>query len=682
MKKLIIILVFSYIAYLVFTTSCANPGMPTGGDKDSIAPVILKTVPELNTVNYKGNSVSLTFNEFVISDELSTTLLVSPPLAKKPVVRTKSKTLTIELGDSLRQNVTYTLDFGDAIADNNEKNALEDFRFAFSTGPEFDSLMVGGYVLNAINMEPIEEAVIVLLYDETDSLSSFRERIPKYIARPDEEGFYSFTNLAAGRYHLFALEDTDNSLTYNQPGERIAFFDSLVVPSYPEVSGTVSIDSLNPPGAADSLSTAADSLIAEAKSLSGKLKIDSLSSAEILIPGGPDADSLMPGRQTKMANIKPNYLLLFKEITFENFLDNYTRDQRNLIRLYFSNSVTDSFSVNLLTPRTSNTDWSYMEYNAGRDSISLWINDTLVSGKDTMMLQVKYETLDSLSLQAMVSDTLELIYSKPVQKERKRKDKDEVPVISNFTFKLNVQDNFDSYAPIVMESPEPLETFDYSKVQVFQKVDSLEELVPVKLEQDSVVKRIFRIKHPWEFEASYRISIDSAAAKTFAGEPSAPVDKEFKIQKEDYYGTIVLDMKEVPGNSILQLLKNTEAEEVLKQEFIKKNGLVRFTFVKPEKYKIKLIVDRNQNDKWDTGDFDGWEQPERVVYFSKILKIRSNFEIRESWVLPEDIQAKKELIDEDQNEKDKKDKKGSKGQQRSKTPQGSRGSGSFKTTVQ
>ncbi|MEN6456678.1 MAG: Ig-like domain-containing protein [Prolixibacteraceae bacterium] len=666
MKKLLVILVFSYITYVVFTTSCANPGMPTGGDKDTIPPVVLKTVPDLNMTNYKGNSVSFTFNEFVISDEVGTTLLVSPPVAKKPVVRTKSKTLTIELGDSLRQNVTYTLDFGDAIADNNEKNPLEDFRFAFSTGPQFDSLMVGGYVLDAGNMEPVAEAM-VLLYDEADSVSSFRKKIPKYIARTDDEGFYTFTNLSGGKYHLFALEDADGSLSYNQTGERIAFFDSLVTPLYPEILGTVNIDSMRLAEIADSLKTEVDSLQAGQKSLSKKVKPDNPASHEMIVPAGLDVDSISPGRQAQKTTMVPHYLLMFKEITFDNFLDNYTRDQKNQVKLYFSNSVTDSFRVNLLSPQPVRTDWSYMEFSHHRDSVSLWINDTVVSQTDTLKLQVKYETLDTLSQRTIVSDTLNLIYSEPVKKERKRKDKDEAPVNTNFLLQVNAKDGFDSYAPLVIQSPVPIDVFDYSKIHVYQKIDTVEQALSVKVEQDSILRRKFLIHHPWEFEGSYRLEIDSAAARAFTGEVSAPVDQSFKVQKEDFYGIIVADIKQTPGNCIVQLLKNSENEEVLKEAFINKDGKVEFSFVKPEKYKLRLIVDRNQDGRWNTGEFDEWKQPERVVYFSKILKVKSNFKEVESWVLPADLHTKK-VIDEEQDAKDKKDKTGKKGQKQKKSP--------------
>jgi hypothetical protein len=266
----------------------------------------------------------------------------------------------------------------------------------------------------------------------------------------------------------------------------------------------------------------------------------------------------------------------------------------------------------------------------------------------------------------MVSDTLDLIYSEPVKRERKRKEKDEAPVITNFSLTVNAKDGFDSYAPIVIQSPVTVDEFDYSKLRIYQKIDTVEQMLPVKVEQDSVLKRKFLIRHPWEFEGSYRLEIDSAAAKTFTREVSAPVDQSFKVQKEDFYGIIVMDMKRLPGNCIVQLLKNSENEEVLKEALINKDGKVEFSFVKPEKYKVRLIIDRNQNGRWDTGELDEWEQPERVVYFSKILKVKSNFKVVESWLLPDDIRVK-EVTDEEQDAKDKKDKTGKKGQKQKKS---------------
>ncbi len=609
MKRIISILVFGYIGYLVFTTSCANPGIPVGGDKDTIPPVVVKTVPVFNARNYHDKTVNITFNEFVISDQVRDELVVSPPLKKKPLIKTKSKTLIVDMGDNLKPNTTYSLDFKDAIVDNNEKNPFEDFRFSFSTGADFDSLIIGGYVRKADNMEPMEGVLVVL--HSLDSLSAFRDSVPDYIAKTDEEGFYMMTNLAAGKYRLYALEDADNSMTFNQPGEMIAFYDSLVIPE------------------------------------------------GMIIPEPMQSDSLHSDRDlTKLTQV-PYYLLGFQEETFEQFLEDSKRDRGNLCHFYFTESLSDSFRINLIDPQPS-PNWSTLEFTPKRDTLSLWINDTVISKMDTLKFQLKYQVADSLKNLVMKTDTVEMFYAAPETKAKKKKNDKGPRKTPTFLFRINARDGFDVYNKLRIESTDPLAEFDLSKVHLYHLVDTVEETLDIVVQQDSSSSRKFFIEYPWEFEEQYRVEIDSAAAKTFEGVPSDGSDTKFKIQKEGYYAKIILTISNLPGHSVVQLLKNTDKEELILETRIREDGEIEFPYLKPEKCKIRLIVDRNDNGKWDTGNLEEFRQPERVVYYPKILKLRSNFDVRETWDLPDDLQFKKELVDEDQEEKDAKNPKGKK----------------------
>lgn len=624
MKTFFPILLLAYVAYLVFTTSCANPGMPTGGPKDSIPPVVVHTVPEIDGRNYEGKTVSLTFNEFVIADAVREALVVSPPLKRRPVIRTKSRTLIIDLGEDLKENTTYSLDFKDAIVDNNEKNPLEDFRFSFSTGPDFDSLMIGGYVKNAKDLEPVEGA-LVLLHSLQD-LSAFTDSIPDYIATTDEKGFYVISNIAEGSYRLYALTDADNSLNYNQEAEQIAFYDSLVVP----------LD-LNLP--TYQLNTVPEYTVIPGNTIAGDT-----------IP----ADTLSLKDERRHALDEPFFLMMFEEEFFDQYLDNYKRAQANLINFGFAESLSDSFKVKLLKPSTPSNDWNYTEFNPERDSVNIWITDTLISYKDTLITELSYLVTDTLDNFVLKKDTLELLFAKPEEpKRRRKKDDDEPGKIPHITFKHNLKSrDFDVYEDIVLEAPEPLASFDLSMIRLFQTVDTLEQQLDFELVQDSMTQRKFFIKYPWEFEEQYRFHIDSAAGKNYFGHPNNEMDQKFVIQKEGYYAKIILLIENLKGPGIVQLLKNTDKEEVLQQIRIQADSEIEFPYLKPEKYKIRLILDANNNGKWDTGNIDKGIQPERVMYFSKILKLRSNFEVRESWALPDGLQYEKELIDEDKPEVD------------------------------
>lgn len=614
MRKFLPILFLAYVGYLVFTTSCANPGMPTGGPKDSIPPAVVRTVPDFNSINYDGSEISLTFNEFVQITELREALVISPPLKERPTIRTKSKTLMIDLGDSLKANTTYSLDFKDAIVDNNEQNPLEDFRFAFSTGPEFDTLMIGGYVKNARDLEPIEGATVML--HSVKNVEAFKDSIPDYIAKTDEEGFYVLSNIAPGNYRLYAILDADNSLTYNQPLEQIAFSDSLVAP----------LD-LNLP-------TYETEILSE--------------------------DTI--GLKTKRRNAleTPFFLMLFEEEYFDQYLDSYDRDRANLINFYFAESLSDSFSVKLLSPQPTREDWRHLEFNSTRDSLMFWLTDTVLSHSDTLILDVGYLVADSLNNLVMTHDTLDLMYTKPKptgKRKRKKEDKDKPEPIPHISFNHNLKGKgFDVYRNIRLEAPEPLRSFDWSQVHLYHQVDTLEETVEFTMWQDSTSERRYYIQYPWEFEERYRLQIDSAAAYNFEGHPTNELTQMLEIQEEGYYAKIILLIEGMKDHGIVQLLENTEEEKVLQQIRIDEDSEIEFPYLKPDKYKIRLIIDRNNNGVWDTGDLDKGIQPEQVIYYTKILKLRSNFEIREAWMLPE-IQYQKELIDEDKPKEDAKNKK-------------------------
>jgi len=621
MRRFFIITVLGYLGYLIFTTSCANPGMPTGGPKDSIPPVVVRTVPAFEARNYKGKTVSITFSEYIQSTDVSQDLVISPPIKKAPIIKTKSKTLILDFTDRLDTNKTYSLDFRNSIKDNNEGNPLRNFRFAFSNGPKLDSLTLGGYVRMASNMEPVLDALIVL--HRLDSLSAFRDSIPDYIAKTDSDGFYQITNIAEGKYRLYALQDLDNSMTFNSSDELVAFFDSLVVPVAP-------------------------------------LQPDSVLSAHMNETEENDQvhQAIRETMNRQRADLHPYYLLLFQEDAFDQYLKDSKRDRANFCQFLFNDGVSDTFSVKLINAK-HDSDYALYEYSAERDTVNLWIRDTTISHMDTLQFQLNYVVLDSMQNRVFKTDTVDLAYARPVDKSPKRKKKEEdeenkKPEIQHFSFKGNGKEGFDVYSKLTLEVPEPLAFFDYDKVHMYHKVDTVFEEIKYNLKADTTNLRRYSISYPWEFEESYKLDIDSAAALTIGGYPSNKFSQTLKIKQEAFYAKIILTVANLRGPSFIQLLKNTDKEEVVQQITVEADGEIEFPYLTPDKYKIKLVIDHNQNGKWDTGNIEKGIQPERVVYFPKILKLRSNFEVRETWNLPKDLQFKKELIDEDQSEKDAK----------------------------
>lgn len=211
-------------------SACAAIVAPSGGPKDEKPPVLLHSSPVNLSVNFKGDRLVLTFDEYVSLKNPEKEVLISPPLSKEPVMQMKGKSLVVKLKDTLRSNTTYSFFFGNAIVDITEANPLANFNFAFSTGPGIDSLSISGRVVDAYSLLPVKEAAVLLYTDFTDSVPK-KDR-PVYVSRTNASGDFTIRNLAAAGYRVVALKDANNDFIYNMPNESVAFLPDSVKPYY------------------------------------------------------------------------------------------------------------------------------------------------------------------------------------------------------------------------------------------------------------------------------------------------------------------------------------------------------------------------------------------------------------------------------------------------------------------
>lgn len=610
MANKILFLVIIVIGYLSFFTSCANIGMPSGGLKDSIPPVIVKSVPAFDQRNYNDQKVRITFNEFVIVEGLNDKFVVSPPTTKKPIIRTKGKTLIIDLNEKLKPNTTYSLDFKDGVSDNNERNPLKSLRLAFSTGPGFDSLRVVGFIKDAFNLEPIANSYVLLYRGRSDTLV-YKSR-PDFIAKTDPKGFFAVTNLPADTFQVYGLSDLDNDLKFTPGSDSISFIDNLVIPSAKFL-----------PQRDTAITTGLDTLL-----IFGKTRFSP----------------------------EPLYLFRFGEAFFDLRLDKYVHPTRKVVDLTFTQSVADTFNIEPINFKAK-PGWKYTEMSAKSDSIRIWLTDSMVYNKDTLIFKVDYLQQDSLKEYYTKSDTLRLYFTDVTQasrnkrKERRKIEKEEISV----PLTTNARAGFDVYRQITIESPEPISIFDSTKISLFEKIDTLYTPITYKLTPDSLNKRRYQLAHPWKYGTNYKLTIDSTAIKTIYNTDSKKLKEEFKTQEEDYYGKIVWNIKNITLPTIVQLLTDDKEENVVQSMRFTKDGVLTFKYLEPRKYLIKAIFDKNNNGKWDTGDLKKRIQPEEVMYYLSVVKVRGNWDNKNDWTMPTQQYSKK-IIDEELEAQKIKDK--------------------------
>lgn len=219
---------FSGLFYIliILSSGCAQIGMPLGGPRDTIPPVLLNSNPPNGTTHFKGNKIVLSFDEYVHLDNVQQNLLVAPTPKITPNVDYKLRTVTIKLRDTLEPNTTYNIQLGNAIQDINENNPVTDFAYVFSTGSYIDSLTFSGNVLLA-QTGKTDTTLLVFLYQDLSDSAVYKKK-PKYIARVNNKGNFQFGHLAQGTYHLFALKDESGQKMYNNPTQLFAFADSAV----------------------------------------------------------------------------------------------------------------------------------------------------------------------------------------------------------------------------------------------------------------------------------------------------------------------------------------------------------------------------------------------------------------------------------------------------------------------
>ncbi len=598
-------LVFAIIISMALYTSCANQGMPTGGPKDSIPPILIETSPAYRALNFSGKEVSLTFNEYIISDAVSEQLVVSPPLQKRPSIRTKSKSLIVSFNEDLKSDMTYSLDFKNSVADNNERNPYKSLRMIFSTGSQIDTLRVAGAVKNAFNLESTEKILVMLHQNLNDTAIS--NTIPDYVARTDEKGIFLFDNVKAGTYKLFAVNDANQNLMYDSGAEEIAFADSLIIPTAEYRAEP------------DTLAKGADSL---------------------LIAGNT---YFFP---------EPVYLRTFMEDFFDQFLEKSVRDTRHKSTLVFSEPVTDTLDIKLLG--FENEYPFILEPNPAFDSITVWLTDTLIASNDTLKFSLTYTDIDSLDQRFLKTDTVNMVFTDRAtrsESRRRSRDDDEVPEIVQFSFSDNIKTTgFDLNLPVTLYSPEPIDTFDFSSVRIIMAEDLAQTPLPITIQKDTIEYRTWQIRYNWEPNMSYLLEVDSAAARNIYGITNRKISRKFTTQKDDYYGSIILQLASVSEPMLIQLLDNSKDEKVIKTLHAQTDGSVTFDFLAPNKYKIKFIYDTNNNGKWDTGSLKTGIQPEKVAYFPEIIKVRSNWENEYPWDVTPNPEYPKKLIDKEEEE--------------------------------
>ncbi len=594
--------------------SCASIGRPEGGDYDETPPRFLRSSPEIGATNNSQRKINIYFDEFIKLEKPAEKIVISPPQLQQPELAASGKKIAIELLDTLKPNTTYTIDFGDAIVDNNESNPLGNFTYLFSTGAQIDTMEVSGTVLDASNLEPIKGIMVGLHSNLNDS--AFTKLPLGRVGRTDSRGRFSIRGVAPGSYRIYALTDADQNFAFTQKSEIIAWSDSLVIPSM------------------------------DTRMRMDTSWVDSLS-----------YDTIVEQRYT---HFLPDDILLraFKELNPSRYLIKSERLVPQKFTLFFAGK-TDTLPA-LKGLNFDERDAFVLEKSAGNDTLTYWVKDSLLYKQDTLAMSLSYYYTDTLNRLLPRTDTLKLVSKQKLPKEeakkkKKKKDEEEPEPTSFLPMNVSAPSTMDVYAAIILKFEEPIAGFDRDAIHLRQKVDTLWKDISFVVENDTTDIKRFSIYHDWEPTGEYELSIDSTAFHGIYGLFTDKVKQTFKVRSEDDYFTLHFQVTGVGPHAFVELLDTQD--KVVRRRKVEADGMVDFYFLNPGKYAARLIDDTNGNGQWDTGNYERKQQPEAVYYYPRLMEYKAMWNTTQPWnvhELPTDKQKPDELKKQKPDEEKKK----------------------------
>lgn len=206
---------------IIFFQSCANQLPPPGGEEDKMPPKIINVIPKSGTVNFKGNSIEIEFDEYVDRRSFEESLFISPRPKGGIEFNWSGKKVEIEFIEKLEKNKTYTFTIGKELKDLRGGNAITaPIKFALSTGSVLDKNKISGKVF-ASNSDKL--FILAYILDENKNIEIDPQKSkPDFITQVNENGFYTFENLRPAVYRLYALKDNDRNLLYDRDFDKIS----------------------------------------------------------------------------------------------------------------------------------------------------------------------------------------------------------------------------------------------------------------------------------------------------------------------------------------------------------------------------------------------------------------------------------------------------------------------------
>lgn len=586
---------------MVLSWGCASIGNPGGGPRDEDPPRFVGASPAPGSVNISPSRITIEFDELVNVKDAFSKVIISPPGKSIPRVSSAGRRVIVNFTDTLLPETTYTIDFANSIEDNNEGNKLEGFTYSFSTGPELDTLRIAGMVLGARDLEP-QQSMLVGVYPAEGADSAFMSLRFSHYAKTDDRGRFIINGLKEGAYRIYALNDRDNDMHYANPEEDLAFYDVEVRPRAERILTTDTIYNL--------LTGEVDTVIQRMRTL-----------------------------------YLPNDILLrsFNSGKKQQYMMKYERMDSTRLSLVF-NADTDSLPHLRVLGHNATENDMILERTQGNDTLTYWLPRRLV-GVDSLRVAVEYLRTDTVGRLVGVTDTLSFNVARNLLKDRTKaanaktkskkdkKDAGEEEEPKTPLTEVKITPTGDINKPVEIEFTVPPAAIDTTAFRLEEMVDTVWVASSRRLRienADSLSPRRKIIEFERSFGTKYRLTADSLAVRDIYGLHSGPLSSEMTIKEENAYTSLTFVVTGYPDSIPAYIDLLNQSEGVVRSAKVV-NGKVVMNYLDPGTYYARIVLDRNGNARFDTGDFETLSQPDETFYFPGKISLKKNFDRQYDW---------------------------------------------------
>ncbi len=609
---------------LSFLIGCASTGSPSGGPRDTKPPGLVEEESSPNfSTNFIPEKLELVFDEWIELKNQQREILISPPFFKNPKITSRGKKVTVEFPEEepLREDATYTINFGKSIVDFTEGNAAEGFRFVFATGDKIDSLTFEGSIEDARNAEPVKD-ILVLLYDIVEDSVVVSEK-PFYYARTDDTGNFKFENLKNDTFKLLVLEDLNFNYLLDPEAERLAFPDSLYIlndsSSYnpklrlftPEQNLRIANSSSQLPGLIKTIFNKP----AEEVDFSFLYPEDfdplvetSKDTLMFWFAEPRDSAGIVYGLDTLDFTIKP-----FDSLFYATKLSMYDFNAAKTILAPF-----DSLKISFEAP-LAEIDTSLIRLTNQPKIVPPDTTDAKGIGisKDTILIDSSLNTLDTMLFDSINTQIDTLLM-----------DNDTLTLLKD-----TVDNNIDTTMII---DPEILDSLANDSLSV--DVDSLlndslsvlsdTALIVYDFSQSIMLRDLF-INSNWAEKSDYRLELLPGAVTDIYGRQNDTLSLDFSTAGLNEFGSITINLSGLDSAQHYVVLLKLNEDVVKKSRVVdvdSTNNKIVHKQLRVNTYSIELIKDDNNDGEWTTGDYWLKRQPEEVKNFT-LEKLREDWDL-------------------------------------------------------